>query len=102
MASAKLKTEEVTEEVSQPTSVLFECPPGEHFTGYHQTTLSVKSLTSEQAYALQRLTAALRNGHLRCQKNTARTDMGVVVDTPADAVRWILDQLYIQYDEVAK
>ncbi len=75
------------------------CPVGEPVgDGYRQTTVQVKSLTPRQAAGLQRLTAALRSDNARVPKSSAATADGVVVDLPADAVRWLLDRLGLAYE----
>lgn len=64
--------------------------------GYRTDRVEVVGLTESQVIALHRLTAALRKDNERCQKRNAATPAGVVVDTPADCVRWLLDKISAQ------
>lgn len=77
-----------------PTAIV---PPG-----YSRSRVELISLTEPQARALQQLTAGLRARNARCQKRTARTSDGVVVDTESDALRWFLDQVSVAASVAAK
>lgn len=79
--------------VAVDQTISLTVPLAERSGGYESSRVEIYGLTEKQSAALDRLTAALRIDNARCQKRIARTPDGLVVDTPADAIRWLLDRI---------
>lgn len=70
--------------------------------GYKQKGVQVHGLTPEQSAALAMLREQLSEEDARCKKNKHHHPNGVVVDSSADAIRWLLDRVYESMTEVSK
>lgn len=81
---------------------LIEVPIGPLDNSYRPRQVSVNSLSAEQSAALRMLRMTLGAAGVRCQKNRHRASGhpdGALVDTNADAIRYLLDQVYVAMKE---
>lgn len=74
-------------------SVAIEVPRATVLAGYASNNVQVWGLNERQTDTLAGLTASLRLVGARYQAGHAATAAGIVVDKPADAIKWFLDQL---------
>ena len=83
--------------VVEECPIAIEAPMGICETGYASDSIQVGALMPMQASALKRLRCSLADKSMRVQRRDANHKDGKVVDTNADAIRWILDQFAGNY-----
>ncbi|MEM7311683.1 MAG: hypothetical protein AAF497_00890 [Planctomycetota bacterium] len=77
-------------------TIRLEIPTAKRRDGYASDRVSVGALTDRQAAALKFLRDSLADNNERCGKRNANHGAGVVVDTNADAIRWVLDRVAVE------
>jgi len=89
--------QEVSEPVVQEVSIVVEAPMGVCDDGYAANHIEMGGMMPKQAAALKRIRCSLADSAMRTQRRDANHRDGKVVDSNADALRWLLDQYANKY-----
>ena len=82
--------------------IVFDAPMGHCDDGYASGHLEVGSMLPRQAAALKRIRCSLAEQAARTQRRDAMHRDGKVVDSNADAIRWILDQCADRFEALGQ